>query len=131
MKRLSSSIFIILNLLGASALAGSQEEKLRVTATICEDIEERKPVGKGEIFPPEIGKLYCHSLVEGAGDSTTVTHIWYWGEKEMAEVDLPVKSPHWRTWSSKRILPQWEGWWRVDILSVEGDTLTSVYFVIK
>jgi len=123
-------ILIGLGILTASALAGSSQG-LKITASICKEVEEREPVGKGESFPPDVGKLYCHNLVEGAEDSTTVTHIWYYGEEEMAKVDLPVRSSHWRTWSSKVILPQWKGWWRVDILSVQGDTLTSLYFVIK
>ncbi len=123
-------VLIGLSILIVSALAGSQKG-LKVTASICKDIQDREPVGEGESFPPEVGKLYCHSLVEGAEDSTAVTHIWYYGQEEMAEVDLPVRSPHWRTWSSKVILPQWQGWWRVDVLSAEGDTLSSAYFVIK
>ncbi len=123
-------VLIGLSILIISALAGSQK-RLKVTASICKGIQEREPVGEGESFPPEVGKLYCHSLVEGAEDSTAVTHIWYYGQEEMAKVNLPVSSPHWRTWSSKVILPQWQGWWRVDVLSAEGDTLTSAYFVIK
>ncbi len=123
-------VLIGLSILIVSALAGSQKG-LKVTASICKGIQDREPVGEGESFPPEVGKLYCHSLVEGAEDSTAVTHIWYYGQEEMAEVDLPVRSPHWRTWSSKVILPQWQGWWRVDVLSAEGDTLSSAYFVIK
>ncbi len=123
-------VLIGLSILAVSALAGSQKG-LQVTASICKDIQGREPVGGGESFPSEVGKLYCHNLVEGAEDSTTVTHIWYYGQEEMAEVDLAVMSPHWRTWSSKVILPQWKGWWRVDVLSAEGDTLTSAYFVIK
>jgi len=123
-------VLIGLSILIVSALAGSQKG-LKVTASICKGIQEREPVGEGESFPPEVGKLYCHSLVEGAEDSTAVTHIWYYGQEEMAEVALPVSSPHWRTWSSKVIRPQWQGWWRVDVLSAEGDTLSSAYFVIK
>ncbi len=122
--------FTLLGVLAASALAAPQKG-LKVTASICEGIEEREPVDKGESFTAQVGKLYCHTLVEGAEDSTAVTHIWYHGEKEMAKVTLPVRSSHWRTWSSKRIIPQWTGWWRVDVLSEEGDTLASAYFVIK
>jgi len=123
-------VLIGLSILIVSAMAGSQKG-LKVTALICKGIQEREPVGEGESFPPEVGKLYCHSLVEGAEDSTAVTHIWYYGQEEMAEVALPVSSLHWRTWSSKVIPPQWQGWWRVDVLSAEGDTLSSAYFVIK
>ncbi len=123
---------ILIGLILIAVLAHAELQKgLKVTASICEGIQDREPVGEGESFPPETEKLYCHSLVEGVEDSTAITHIWYYGPKEMARVELPVKSPHWRTWSSKRILPQWEGWWRVDVLSVEGDTLTSAYFVVK
>lgn len=104
---------------------------LTVTATMCTEIQDREPVGAGKTFPAAVGKLYCHTLVEGCQDSTKVTHVWYYGEKKMAEVTLPVASSRWRTWSSKQILESWTGDWHVDILDQDGTALTSASFHIQ
>ena len=41
----------------------------------------------------------------------------------MAEVRHQIGANRWRAWSSKRLLPQWEGEWRVSVVDEEGDTL--------
>jgi len=104
---------------------------LTVIATMCTEIQDREPVGAGQTFPAAVGKLYCHTLVEGCQDSTKVTHVWYYGEKKMAEVTLPVTSQRWRTWSSKQILESWTGDWHVDILAQDKTALTSTSFQIQ
>jgi hypothetical protein len=104
---------------------------LTVTATMCTEVQDREPVGAGEVFPAAVGMLYCHTLVEGCRDSTKVSHVWYYGEKKMAQVTLPVASPRWRTWSSKQILESWTGDWHVDILDPDGKALTSTSFQIQ
>ncbi len=104
---------------------------LTVTAAICTEIQDREPVGAGEAFPATVGQLYCHTLVEGCEDSTKVTHVWVYGEKKMAEVTLPVASPRWRTWSSKKIVESWVGQWHVEVLDVTGHALTSIPFQIQ
>lgn len=104
---------------------------LMVTATICTEIQDREPVGAGETFPATVGKLYCHTLVEGAEEPTTITHVWYHGEKNMAEVTLDVGSARWRTWSSKKIVESWTGNWHVDILDADGAVLISAPFQIQ
>jgi hypothetical protein len=104
---------------------------LTVTATICTEIQEREPVGAGDTFPATVGKLFCHTLVEGAEEPTMVTHVWYHGEDQMAEVSLEVNSVRWRTWSSKNIVESWTGDWHVDILDEAGKVLTSIAFQIQ
>lgn len=104
---------------------------LTVTATICTEIQEREPVGAGNTFPATVGKLFCHTLVEGAEEPTMVTHVWYHGEDKMAEVALEVNSVRWRTWSSKNIVESWTGGWHVDILDEAGKVLTSIAFQIQ
>ncbi|MCX5752763.1 MAG: DUF2914 domain-containing protein, partial [Candidatus Krumholzibacteria bacterium] len=40
-------------------------------------------------------------------------------------------SASWRTWSSKKILPEWQGTWRVDVLAPDGEVLKSGSFAVK
>jgi hypothetical protein len=104
---------------------------LTVSATICTEIQEREPAGAGDTFPATVGKLFCHTLVEGAEEPTSVTHVWYYGEENLAEVTLEVNSVRWRTWSSKNIVESWAGSWHVDILDEAGKVLTSIAFQIQ
>ncbi len=104
---------------------------LTVTVTICTAIENREPAGLDVTFPATVGQLYCHTLIEGAPEPTSVTHVWYRGEEKMAEIILSVNSARWRTWSSKKIVESWTGNWHVDILSEDGQALTAVSFQIQ
>ncbi|HIC91967.1 MAG TPA: DUF2914 domain-containing protein [Syntrophaceae bacterium] len=100
-------------------------------AVICTDVSERTPSGIARSFPPDIKKLYCFTKIVGATKETFVKHLWYFDRQMMAEVMLPVKSVRWRTYSSKRILPQWQGLWKVEIQDENGQVLTTLDFEIR
>ncbi|RMG68308.1 MAG: DUF2914 domain-containing protein [Nitrospirae bacterium] len=100
-------------------------------AYIAKAVVELKPVEPSEQFSSDIGRVYCFSRITGAKTNTTVRHLWFYKDRFMAEVELPVKSPDWRTYSSKRILPSWKGPWRVDITDREGLLLKSLHFEIE
>ncbi|MCK4537098.1 MAG: DUF2914 domain-containing protein [Desulfuromonadales bacterium] len=91
-------------------------------------VEERAPVDNVEVFPAADGQLYCFTRVTGAGEPTEIVHVWYRGEQLMSRVVLPVKSPDWRTWSTKSFLPDWQGEWRVEVQDVEGSLLKILKF---
>lgn len=97
----------------------------------CTAVENREAVGVDKIFPDTVERVYCFTRITGAADTTTVSHVWYHGDEEKAKVNLSVRSKSWRTWSSKLILKEWEGVWRVDVLSSNGRLLASKEFIIK
>jgi len=99
-------------------------------AVITTDIIDRSPVDAIESYSSEVGKIYCFTRIEGASEETSVSHVWYHEGKEMARITLPVRSSYWRTWSSKNILPEWTGTWRVDILDEEGERIKSIAFTL-
>ncbi len=100
-------------------------------ATITTAIENQMPVDKIEVYPADYGKLFCFTRIVGAEQETEVTHVWYYQEDELARVTLPIGSSDWRTYSSKRFLPQWAGQWRVVILAEDGRELATVPFVLE
>lgn len=108
----------------------SAEPALTVEAQLCTGIEERMPVDTAESFSPDVEKVYLWCKVMGAADTTFVKHVWFYKGKEMAAVELPVKSPSWRTWSSKTILPEWTGNWEVKMLDAAGEVLKAVSFTV-
>ncbi len=106
------------------------ESALMVEAQLCTGIEERMPVGATESFDADVEKVYLWCQVTGAADTTVVMHVWSYEGKEMAAVELPVKSAAWRTWSYKTILSEWTGNWEVKVLDAAGDVLKAVSFTV-
>lgn len=99
-------------------------------ASITTRIVKRAPIDSLNTVPADVDKLYCFTRITGATEDTWVTHVWYCEDKELTRVRLPVNSLNWRTWSSKRVMPQWKGAWRVEVLDNEGQPLLIVPFSI-
>ena len=99
-------------------------------SAICSEIVNRSPADGGVRFSPEVGKLYCFSRISNIESPTQIQHVWYFNNTERARVELSVNPPYWRTYSSKRIMPEETGRWRVDILDNEGNVLKTLGFDI-
>ncbi len=121
--------------LSASAILAQPEDSLSSglvveAAAIGTAVQEREPVGVDSLFAADVGEVVCWTRIAGAPDTTSVTFVWLRNGEEMARVDLPVKSPMWRTWSSKKIRPDWTGAWEVRVLDPAGEVLKSLSFTI-
>ncbi len=115
----------------ADTLEGTREKGLKVEEyAFCENIEERQPIGIKTTFPKDVGKVYLWTNIVGAEEPTTITHIWYYGKKKMAEISLKINYVRNRTWSYKTILPQWTGDWYVEMVDSQGNLLEKVTFTI-
>jgi hypothetical protein len=101
-----------------------------VRSAICTDVVEREPMEVGESFNSSVGKLFCFTKIVGAKTPVEVTHAWYFDDTEMATVNLPVRSPNWRTYSSKIILTREVGDWHVDVIGPDGEVLKTLEFTI-
>jgi len=97
---------------------------------VCEAVVDREVKAASSSFASGIEKLYCFTRISGAKEPTVVTHIWYYGDREQARVELAVKSSSWRTWSSKRIGAEQTGTWHVDVVDSEGRNLETYRFDI-
>ncbi|NIS60948.1 MAG: DUF2914 domain-containing protein [Proteobacteria bacterium] len=99
-------------------------------AVICEKVEDRTPSGIREAYPSTIGNLFCFTHLTEIPSEGTIYHVWYYEKKEIAKVGLSISPPQWRTWSSKIILPDRKGDWKVEIVS--GDhILKTLTFIIE
>ena len=98
---------------------------------IAPAIENLSPQNTAQSFPATVGTLYCFTKVVGAREETSITHTWYYQDREMAEVILSVRSRYWRTWSSKKIIPGWRGSWRVEVTAEDGTLLKSIDFTVE
>ncbi len=116
-------------------LCFAQEEapmELKVSeSAIAASIEGLTPEGISDTFPSSVSKVYAFSKIIGSKEETSIKHLWFYEDKLMAEVTLPIRSVSWRTYSSKRILPEWTGQWRVEITSEDGLSLKTLHFNIE
>lgn len=129
LKRKSALIGLLalLTVFGSAVFSWALEVE---EASITTRIVNRAPLDSLNTVPAGVDQLYCFTRISGATDDTSITHVWYHNDTELARVSLPVRSSSWRTWSSKRILPQWKGAWRVEVLDADGQPLLIVPFSI-
>jgi hypothetical protein len=125
-------ITIIIVLLLSSRLSAQNSSQVKVeNIAVCTSVENRQPVGTDSVFSADAGKLYCFTKLTSETDSTEISHVWYYKDKEMAKINLPVKAKTWRTWSAKTIMPEWKGNWRVEIQDSKGNVISSLPFRVK
>ena len=115
---------------GDSAEAG--EPALRVSEMVfCAGVSSMTPVAAADTFPSDIFSVYCFTRIVGAGEAAAVLHRWQNGDSTLASIELPVKSPLWRTWSSKRMHPGLRGKWTVDVTELDGTVIRSGTFFLE
>ena len=114
----------------APTVAQKQPALVLEEIQICTAVEDRQPSGVGTVFPEDLDKIYCFTKIGGAEEPTNVYHVWYFGDVEIARVQLPVKAKSWRTWSSKK-LNMLLGNGHVEIVSESGDILGKAEFEIQ
>ncbi|BCR04395.1 hypothetical protein DESUT3_14640 [Desulfuromonas versatilis] len=125
MKKLGLMLVLLVGLLAAPAFAAALEVAEGVITT---QVVDREPVDAVESYPATVERLYCFTRVTGAEGETRVFHVWFHKGEELARVELPVRSPDWRTWSAKTILPSLSGEWTVEVQDAEGKALKILSF---
>ena len=129
---------LVFAIFGSIALAAAQSDEggrgseLTVgPAAICRDVQDRTPIDEGSTFPTTVGRLYCFTRINGAAEPTSVTHVWFHGDREVHRMELSVGGPTWRTWTYKTIPPEWTGSWRVDVQDANDVIIYSMPFTIS
>ncbi|MGD9809385.1 MAG: DUF2914 domain-containing protein [Deferribacterales bacterium] len=98
--------------------------------TMTTGVENIEPIDSATEFKNDVGRVFCFTEIATDKYPTEVTHIWIYEKNIEAEIKLPVKSPKWRTYSSKAILPEWSGNWKVEVYAEDGKLIDSVDFKI-
>jgi Protein of unknown function (DUF2914) len=89
-------------------------------AFFTSNVQNREPADTITSLSNDKNKIYFFSELTGLGGQT-VTHRWEYQGKTMGEIKFNVGGPRWRVWSSKTLLPQWTGEWRVSIIDGSGN----------
>jgi hypothetical protein len=98
---------------------------------MSESVTDREPVTIGDTFTEDTEKVYCFLEAGNIEHDTTVSFVWYFENKEMARVSLPLsKGLRWRTYSSKK-LAGLKGNWKVELQDASGIVLNSVSFRVQ
>jgi hypothetical protein len=98
---------------------------------ICENVEEREPVGAAETFPSDVGALCCFTEINQADPPAQIFHRWYIGDRLINEIPITVRASHWRCWSRKTIVASWKGECRVEVATEAGDVLRVANFTLE
>jgi hypothetical protein len=123
---------LILVLLQPFAVIAQDISSVTVNEMVfCRGIDQKKPVDISTHFPDSVERVFCYTKLSNTQDHTSISHVWYYNDTQMAIVDLAVNASSWRTWSSKRIVKEWAGTWRVDIISASGKIICSDEFVVS
>jgi hypothetical protein len=78
-------------------------------------------------IPKYVRQVIFFTKVEGA-KGQTLSHHWYYQNRSMAKVPLPIGSDDFRTWSSKQLSSAWAGNWRIDIENEAGKVIGRYEF---
>ena len=99
-----------------------------VRSILARRVQQREPVAPlGTVIPRNVRKLTFFTEVEN-GKGHILHHRWYYGNTLMADIRLPIRSNRYRTWSSKRLSPAWQGAWRVEVVDEKGHIIARRNF---
>ncbi len=114
------------------AVPGAVQAQLSVEeSAIALDVIDRMPVGSDSTFVASVGRVFCWTRVAGAEGEVVIHHVWFHGDQEMADMELRIGGSPWRTWSSKAIVPEWTGAWRVEVRDSAGNVIETIRFTVQ
>lgn len=128
----SYSVILVMVIVLSSGLFAQNRENIKVEKiAVCTSVENRQPIGVDSVFTANVGHLYCYIKLVSPTDMSKVSHVWFYQDKQMYKIDLTIKAKTFRTWSSKTILSDWKGDWRVEVQDSTGNIITSTSFKIQ
>lgn len=92
-------------------------------ATITSDVQDREPVDSLSTVTTDDSKVFYFTEIQDMAGHT-VTHRWEFNDQVMAEVDFEIGGPRWRVYSSKTMMPDWQGNWKVSVIDEDGSPLS-------
>lgn len=117
--------------LAAQDSTAAKPATLQVTdAAIAKSVVDRAPQDTGTTFTTDVAQLICWTKIEGASGATSVHHVWFHGDQQVADVELQVGGSPWRTYSRKTVPAEWTGPWHVEVRDANGSVLKRLDFKV-
>ena len=95
-----------------------------VRSAFTRDIDEREPTENLQNLTNENGQVKFFTELRDMSGQTAI-HRWVYEGKVVAEIEFNVKGPRWRVWSSKSLVPQWTGDWKVSVVNGAGEVISE------
>jgi len=93
-------------------------------STFTNGIENREPIDDMNASGNKENNItYFSELRDMSGQ--VAKHRWEHNGNVMAEVEFNVRGPRWRVWSSKALMPEWQGEWKVSVLNSAGEVISE------
>ena len=99
-------------------------------SVVARAVVDRAPQDSGSAFAPDVGQLVLFTKITGGAAGTTIHHVWFHGDEQVADVELHVDGSPWRTWSKKTVPADWTGPWHVEVRDAAGAILKRVDFTV-
>ena len=95
-----------------------------VRSAFTREIDDREPTENLQKLTNENGEVKFFTELRDMSGQTAI-HRWEYDGKVVAEVEFNVKGPRWRVWSSKSLVPQWTGDWKVSVVNGAGEVISE------
>lgn len=112
---MSASLLLALSWSGAALADEGEIYRAQFTTAV----ENHEPVDEVTELGTDHDRVLFFMEVRNMENHTLTHRYSHEGDVE-AEVELAIGGPRWRTWSSKRLIPDWEGEWTVEVVDEEG-----------
>ena len=109
------------------------KNNLRVIKAVATNgVKDRTPAEPGNSFHWTTKRVYIWSMIECKNPPSSIRHTYYFKGQKVNDIELQIKSPQWRTWSYKTLSnKRYIGQWKVDITSIEGELLQTIFFDVN
>jgi len=103
-----------------------------LTSKVCKKVKNNQPLYPGKRFPSDIGKVYCHSLLNNhTGKYKDIYHIWYMNNNLKAKVRIRVREGgEIPAVSQRQVAKSDKGTWRIEITDSDKKILDTVIFEV-
>jgi len=97
---------------------------------VCKKVKNNQPLNPGRVFPTDIGRVYCHSLLDNnTGKHNDIYHIWYMNEEMKAKVRIRVRDgKEIPAVSHREVAKSDKGIWKVEITDGDKKILDTIIF---
>lgn len=103
-------------------------------AVLTRGIKQREPIDNlpDQVYVDHRQSQQLYFFTELLGlKGHTIIHRWYYNDKQVAQLNLPIGSDRWRTYSSKTMPKQWLGAWRIEVLDQQFNLLKRHEFTLR
>ena len=103
-----------------------------LNSKVCKKVKNNQPLYPGKRFPSDIGKVYCHSLLNNhTGKYKDIYHIWYMNNNLKAKVRIRVREGgEIPAVSQRQVAKSDKGTWRIEITDSDKKILDTVIFEV-